>query len=87
MIERMTATVPVYRSLAEIPADFGPSVAAIGNFDGVHRGHVDHQAVPGSPPRGDHCDWGLELAGSGGGVVGVEPSQGAESRRGGAELM
>jgi len=39
MIERVTATVPVYRSLAEIPADFGPSVAAIGNFDGVHRGH------------------------------------------------
>ena len=32
-------TVPVYRALAEIPADFGPSVAAIGNFDGVHLGH------------------------------------------------
>jgi riboflavin kinase/FMN adenylyltransferase len=31
--------VPVYRSLAEIPADFGPTVAAIGNFDGVHLGH------------------------------------------------
>ena len=31
--------MPVYRSLAEIPADFGPSVAAIGNFDGVHAGH------------------------------------------------
>ncbi len=27
------------RSLAEIPAGFGPSVASIGNFDGVHLGH------------------------------------------------
>jgi len=31
--------IPVYRSLAEIPAGFGPTVAAIGNFDGVHLGH------------------------------------------------
>jgi len=29
----------VFHSLAEIPASFGPSVAAIGNFDGVHLGH------------------------------------------------
>ena len=29
----------IYRSLDEIPADFGPTVATIGNFDGVHRGH------------------------------------------------
>jgi riboflavin kinase / FMN adenylyltransferase len=29
----------IYRSLAELPVDFGPSVATIGNFDGVHRGH------------------------------------------------
>jgi riboflavin kinase / FMN adenylyltransferase len=28
-----------YRSLAEIPADFGPCALTIGNFDGVHRGH------------------------------------------------
>ncbi|MGD0734378.1 MAG: riboflavin biosynthesis protein RibF [Terracidiphilus sp.] len=33
------ASIPVYRSIAEIPAGFGPSVGAIGNFDGVHRGH------------------------------------------------
>jgi riboflavin kinase/FMN adenylyltransferase len=31
--------IPVFRSVEEIPADFGPSVAAIGNFDGVHLGH------------------------------------------------
>jgi len=29
----------VFRSVAEIPANFGPTVAAIGNFDGVHLGH------------------------------------------------
>jgi len=29
----------IYRSLAEVPADFGPSVLTIGNFDGVHFGH------------------------------------------------
>jgi riboflavin kinase/FMN adenylyltransferase len=29
----------VFRTLGEIPAGFGPSVAVIGNFDGVHCGH------------------------------------------------
>ncbi|HEY8996533.1 MAG TPA: riboflavin biosynthesis protein RibF [Edaphobacter sp.] len=29
----------IYHSLSEIPAAFGPTVATIGNFDGVHRGH------------------------------------------------
>ncbi len=31
----------IYRSLAEIPADFGPCAITIGNFDGVHRGHQE----------------------------------------------
>jgi riboflavin kinase/FMN adenylyltransferase len=31
--------IPVYRSIQEIPAGFGPTVAVIGNFDGVHLGH------------------------------------------------
>jgi riboflavin kinase/FMN adenylyltransferase len=31
--------IPNYRSIEEIPAGFGPSVAVIGNFDGVHLGH------------------------------------------------
>jgi riboflavin kinase/FMN adenylyltransferase len=36
---RRSSDIPAYRRLAEIPAGFGPSVAAIGNFDGVHLGH------------------------------------------------
>lgn len=33
--------IPVYRSLDEVPAGFGPCIAAIGNFDGVHCGHQE----------------------------------------------
>ena len=29
----------IFRSVSELPADFGQVVATIGNFDGVHRGH------------------------------------------------
>lgn len=29
----------IYRNLTELPKDFGPCIASIGNFDGVHRGH------------------------------------------------
>lgn len=35
------AAAAILRGVAEIPADFGPVVAAIGNFDGVHLGHRD----------------------------------------------
>jgi riboflavin kinase/FMN adenylyltransferase len=35
----MSRHVPAFQSIAEIPVGFGPSVAAIGNFDGVHIGH------------------------------------------------
>ena len=30
----------IFRQLADVPANFGPSIATIGNFDGVHRGHL-----------------------------------------------
>jgi riboflavin kinase/FMN adenylyltransferase len=33
--------ISVFQSVAEILAGFGPSVAAIGNFDGVHLGHQE----------------------------------------------
>ncbi len=37
----------VFRSLEEVPAQFGPAVVSVGNFDGVHRAHqevVSHMA-------------------------------------------
>ena len=36
---RISGALRVFRSLDEISSGFGPTVAAIGNFDGVHRGH------------------------------------------------
>ena len=30
----------IIRKLDEIPADFGPSLVSVGNFDGVHRAHI-----------------------------------------------
>ncbi|MGD0901456.1 MAG: riboflavin biosynthesis protein RibF [Terracidiphilus sp.] len=39
MREPAADRIPIYRSIAEIPAGFGPSAAVIGNFDGVHLGH------------------------------------------------
>ncbi len=35
----MRPPLRVYRSLAEVPADFGPSALTVGNFDGVHAAH------------------------------------------------
>ena len=35
----MNQKFKVFGSLVEVPAGFGPSVAVIGNFDGVHLGH------------------------------------------------
>lgn len=34
-----STALSVYRSVAGIPAGFGPTVVSIGNFDGVHLGH------------------------------------------------
>ncbi len=35
----MSGNLRIFRSLAEVPADFGPCATTIGNFDGVHVGH------------------------------------------------
>jgi len=37
--EHVAGAMQVFRSLEEVPAAFGPTVAAVGNFDGVHLGH------------------------------------------------
>jgi len=29
----------IFRSLEEVPADFGPTIVSVGNFDGIHFGH------------------------------------------------
>src|SRR6202790_4724231 len=37
---RATQTVQIFHKLEEIPADFGPTLLSVGNFDGVHRAHT-----------------------------------------------
>jgi riboflavin kinase/FMN adenylyltransferase len=32
--------IQVFHKLADIPADFGPTLVSVGNFDGVHRAHA-----------------------------------------------
>ncbi len=43
----------IFRSLEEIPGGFGPSVAVIGNFDGVHRGHHQVMSTVAAEARAD----------------------------------
>jgi riboflavin kinase / FMN adenylyltransferase len=45
----------IFSSLAEIPAGFGPSVAVIGNFDGVHRGHRQVLSAVTAEARNNGC--------------------------------
>jgi riboflavin kinase/FMN adenylyltransferase len=35
----MVSPMRIFRTLDEVPSDFGPSALTIGNFDGVHAGH------------------------------------------------
>jgi riboflavin kinase / FMN adenylyltransferase len=46
--------IPVYLGIKQVPPDYGPCVAAIGNFDGVHRGHrqILHGVVDEARQRG-----------------------------------
>jgi riboflavin kinase/FMN adenylyltransferase len=45
----------IWQSIEEIPAAFGPSVAVIGNFDGVHRGHAQVIAAVCAEARDKGC--------------------------------
>src|SRR5580658_6117504 len=42
----------IFHSLGDVPAGFGPSVAVIGNFDGVHRGHREVLSAVTAEARG-----------------------------------
>jgi riboflavin kinase/FMN adenylyltransferase len=51
MKDATASMIPVYRSIQEVPAGFGPSVAVIGNFDGVHLGHREILSAVGAEAR------------------------------------
>ena len=51
----MIQTPQIFSSLAGIPPAFGPSVAVIGNFDGVHRGHSQVLAAVKAEARNSGC--------------------------------
>jgi riboflavin kinase / FMN adenylyltransferase len=52
MSESPSRIFSIYRALAEIPRGFGPCVAAIGNFDGVHLGHREILSAAVAEARG-----------------------------------
>ncbi len=68
-----------WTDLSQIPAGFGPSVVALGNFDGVHRGHhaVLETVVREAEERADH-EFGLNDSGVLAAKIAV-PAQGPQS--------
>jgi len=40
MAEEGSASVHIWRDVDDVPDDVGPTVVVVGNFDGVHRGHL-----------------------------------------------
>jgi riboflavin kinase/FMN adenylyltransferase len=52
MSDPVAGMIPIYRSVQEIPFRFGPSVAVIGNFDGVHLGHREILSAVAEEARG-----------------------------------
>ena len=39
-VRRRFSSMQVFHKLDDIPADFGPTLVSVGNFDGVHRAHA-----------------------------------------------